>query len=168
MRSALNQQLDTKLFVDLVYMIDEEEENKNGRLSRKAPAKAHLVLGSSPRNGFIASQWRQFRRGRAVISQTILHVLATIPWHEDTTAMGCFETFVSHKLVRFVEVKQVETAGNFIHHLEALAANNNAQTTHIQMTMDFKVIQNTSSSITDSHIPLQRVCDVKISISVTS
>jgi len=113
-------------------VIGEEEENKNGRLmSRKAPAKAHLVLGSSPRNGFIASQWRQFRRGRGVISQTILHVLATIPWHEDTTAMGCIETFASHKLVRFVGVKRVETAGNFIHHLEALAANNNTQTTYI-------------------------------------
>jgi len=90
-------------------MIGEEEENKNGRLSRKAPAKAHLVLGSSPRNGFIASQWRQFRRGRAVISQTILHVLVTIPWHGDTTAMGCDDPSASYG-GQVVGVKQVETA----------------------------------------------------------
>ena len=132
-------------------------------MSRKAPAKAHLVLGSSPRNGFIASQWRQFRRGRGVISQTILHVLATIPWHQDAVLVGrVYTPSPSSGLTRITRLYTSQASANsledFIHHLEASAANINTIPTRIQMTMDLKVIQNTSSSITDSHIPLQRVC----------
>ena len=48
MESALDQQLDTRLFVDLVYMIGEEEENKNGRLSRRPQRKLILFLEALP------------------------------------------------------------------------------------------------------------------------